>query len=61
VEYNRRGKNDEELSQSSDVGEEIEVLIAEIPKIFEPKEKSANLTPSKKIFCSAADEYFTLV
>jgi hypothetical protein len=61
VEYNHRGKNDEELSQSSDVGEEIEVLIAEIPKIFEPKEKSVKLTPSKKLFCSAADEYFTLV
>jgi hypothetical protein len=47
--------------KSDDDGEEIEVLIAEIPKIFEPKEKSVKLTPSKKWFCSAADEYLTPV
>ena len=61
MEYNHRGKDDEELSQGGDDGEEIEVLIAEIPKIFEPKKKSVKLTPSKKLFCSAADEYFTPV
>ena len=60
VEYNHRGK-DEELSQGGDDGEEIEVLIAEIPKIFEPKENSFKLNTSKKLFCSAADEYFTPV
>ena len=51
MEYNHRGKNDEELSQGGDDGEEIEVLIAEIPKIFEPKENNVKLNPSKKLLC----------
>ena len=49
VEYNHLGKDDEELSQSGDVGKEIEVLIAETPKIFEPKEKSVKLNPNRKL------------
>ena len=36
--------------KSGDDGKEIEVLIAEIPKIFEPMEKSVKLNPSKKFF-----------
>ena len=59
--YNHRGKVDEERSQSGDVGEEIEVFIAEIPEIFEPIEESVKFSPCKKLFCLSTEEYFTPV
>ena len=53
--------NDKKLFNSMEIDRKMKYQSLRFPKFVESKENSFKLNTSKKLFCSAADEYFTPV